>query len=117
MATNVADEKNAVIRVEPLFLKSAVMSAVYLTSSETQFTTNYSGLGVVSLTPEMEKHITGICFMLGAPRLNATQVSGLSYKDKFYLTITERLKDKSFRRDMARCFVQKGFEVEIVDNG
>lgn len=117
MATNVADEKNAVIRVVPLFLKSAVMSAVYLTSSETQFTTNYSGLGVVSLTPEMEKHITGICFMLGAPRLNATQVSGLSYKDKFYLTITERLKDKSFRRDMARCFVQKGYEVEIVDNG
>lgn len=117
MATNVADEKNVAVRAVPLAIKNIVMRTVYLTASENQFTTNYSGLGVVSLTPEMEKYITGMCFMLGAPRCNSSQVSGLTYKGRFYLTVTEVLKDKSFRRNLAKCFVEKGFEVQIEDNG
>lgn len=117
MATNVGDERNVAVRAVPLFVKNIVMHTVYLTASENQFTTNYSGLGVVSLTPEMEKYITGMCFMLGAPRCNSSQASGLTYKGRFYLTVTEVLKDKSFRRNLAKCFVEKGFEVQIEDNG
>ena len=117
MATNVADEKNVVVRAVPLFIKNIVLSTVYLTASENQFTTNYSGLGVVPLTPEMEKYVTGMCFMLGAPRVNTTQVSGLTYKGRFYLTVTEVLRDKSFRRELAKNFVEKGFEVTVEDSG
>ncbi len=117
MSSNVRDEKNIAVRAVPLFLKNIVLSSVYLTASENQFTTNYSGLGVVTLTPEMEKHITGMRFMLGAPRCNTTQVSGLTYKGRFYLTVTDILSDKTFRRNLARCFVEKGFAVQIEDNG
>ena len=65
----------------------------------------------------MEKYVTGMCFMLGAPRVNTTQVSGLTYKGRFYLTVTEVLRDKSFRRELAKNFVEKGFEVTVEDSG
>ena len=117
MSSNVSDEKNVAVRAVPLFVKNIVLSTVYLTASENQFTTNYSGLGVVSLTPEMEKYITGMCFMLGAPRCNTSQVSSLTYKGRLYVTVTEVLKDKTFRRKLASNFVKKGFAVQIEDNG
>lgn len=117
MASNVAGEKAAAVRAVPLFIKRIVLSTVYLTASENQFTTNYSGLGVIRLTDAMEKHITGLCFMLGAPRYNTVQVSGLTYKDRFYLTVTSVLADKTFQRELARSLVKKGFGVKIEDNG
>ncbi len=117
MSSNVSDEKNVAVRAVPLFVKNIVLSTVYLTASENQFTTNYSGLGVVRLTPEMEKYITGMCFMLGAPRCNTSQVSSLTYNGRLYVTVTEVLKDKSFRRKLATNLVKKGFAVQIEDNG
>lgn len=117
MSSNVSDEKNVAVRAVPLFIKNIVLSTVYLTASENQFTTNYSGLGIVKLTPEMEKYITGMCFMLGAPRCNTSQVSSLTYKGRLYITVTEVLEDKTFRRKLATNFVKKGFAVQIEDNG
>lgn len=116
MAANVGSERNPAVRIMPLFIKKFALGMVYKMAGESRFSGTLSNLGEIKFPEEMQKYITGACFMLGRGRVNSTAAAMLSYNNTVTLTFTRSVKEAEVERRFFTFLVKNGIHVKIESN-
>lgn len=116
IAKNVGDEKPMLMRLAPLFLKNAVMKAIFNSVGEKKSCFTYSNLGVVRLPSEMEDYITRMDFVLSNQASAPYNVSSLTYNGKLYLNIIRNIDRPILEGQVCEVFKALGFSVYAESN-
>lgn len=84
---NVSNEKNLLIRLVPLPIKSLGVRFLYSRSARS-FTTTLSNLGVIKMKPEYEPYIQNFHFIMGASEAQPVKCVAVSFRDEMIFTIS-----------------------------
>lgn len=116
IATNVASERNWLIRLCPLPLKNWVLTQVFHRVGESLFTTTLTNLGQVELPPAMAAQVAGAEMLLGSAFSGRSNCAALSYGGTLTLGFTRNIREADFEHD-ALCFlVAQGVPVTVDSN-
>ena len=116
IATNVASERNLLIRLCPLPVKNFVLSFVYHCVGERLFTTTLTNVGAVRLPGAMAKHVQRAEMLLGASSSYRSNCAAISLGDRLCLTFTRDIAEADFERNVLRFLVQAGIHVRVSSN-
>lgn len=116
IATNVASEKNVLIRICPLFLKNFVLNFVYNQVGESLFTTTFTNLGVMDLPKAMVPYIHHGEMMLGGASSGRCNCGGISFQDDLVLTFSRNIREATLEREVLRFLVEQGLEITVSSN-
>lgn len=116
MATNVKDELNPLLRIVPLFIKNAVMKAVYNLTGERKSSISMSNLGNVRLPDIMNKYIERFDFILSPQALQPCGCSVISYKGRLYISFVRKIKEPKLEKAFFTALVKNGVHVKIESN-
>lgn len=115
-STNVAQEKNLMLRMVPLFLKSAIMKSVFLLQGETLTSSTVSNLGICFLPSEMAAYVTDMDFMLGPLLRNRVACGCLSYNGTLNISFTRSIIESGIEKYFFTTLVRLGIHVRIESN-
>lgn len=113
---NVSSERNALLRVAPLFLKNMAMKLAFLSVGDRKTSTILSNLGQVTLPEPMQPYVTRMEFILGPLSRNPVACSALSYADTLYLNLTSTLREPALERAFLTRLVRRGIPVCVESN-
>lgn len=116
ITTNVLTERNAILRVTPLFIKNFLMKMAYDFVGDRKSTTSFTNLGAVRLPAEMERHVTRVDLVLGPLSRNRVVCAAASYKDTLYLNFTRTMKESDLERGFFTRLVRLGIPVTVESN-
>ena len=108
--------KNQVLTHVPLALKNLVIRYIANTKGATQYAGTVSNLGVVDLEDSLEKHVTGVNFILGPSESEKCPCSMAGYDGKVYITFSRNTNDTDIERHVFRRLVKLGVHVIIKSN-
>ena len=114
--TNVADQRNILIRIIPLFIKNFVMNLVYFQSSEKGFAGPFSNLGVVKDNDVFKGLVDKYDFVVGALKFNKFASTAITYNNKLTLTFSFKTKETEFVKNIANMFNQMGIKIYVESN-
>ena len=117
IATNVASEKLMAVRVLPLFVKNAVMKAVFDATGETKSCLTLSNLGRVQLPDAMLPYVERVDFILGVQAASPYNCGAVSLKDQLYLNFIRNTKEPALERRFYEVLHQLGLSVQVQTNG
>ena len=117
IATNVASEKLMAVRVLPLFVKNAVMKAVFDATGETKSCLTLSNLGRVQLPEAMLPYVERVDFILGVQAASPYNCGAVSLKDQLYLNFIRNTKEPALERRFYQVLHQLGLPVQVQTNG
>ena len=115
-SANVKAERNWLIRVSPLFLKSAVLKFMYRATGESYMTSTLSNLGLIRLPPEMERHCERVELLLGAGKRTPLACAVASACGSTAVNFTNTVKNTAVERAFFTQLVQLGVPVLIESN-
>lgn len=115
-SANVLSERNALLRVAPLFLKNLVLRTVFVAVGDKKTSTCLSNIGRIELPEEMAQYVTGMDLILGPLAFNRVACAAHSYRGTLCISITSTLRDASFERAFCTRLVQLGVPVRIESN-
>lgn len=115
-SANVHSERNALLRVVPLFLKNIVMRSVFVAVGDKKTSTCLSNIGRIELPEQMARYVTGMDLILGPLSFNRVACAAHSYQRTLTITITSTLRDASFERAFCTRLVQLGIPVRVESN-
>ena len=113
---NVSSERNAALRLAPLFLKNVAMKCAFLMVGDRKTTTIFSNLGLVTLPDAMAAHVSRMEFVLGPLSRNPVACAALSYGDTLYLNLTSTLREPALERAFLTRLVRQGVPVRVESN-
>ena len=113
---NVSSERNAVLRITPLFLKNAAMKLVFLLVGDRKTSLILSNLGNVTLPEPMAAYVTRMEFVLGPLSRNPVACAALSYGGTLYLNMTSTLREPVLERALLTRLVKLGVPVRVESN-
>lgn len=116
IATNVASERNLLVRLCPLPLKNFVLSFVYHRVGERLFTTTLTNVGPVKLPSVMAERIERAEMMLGAASSYRSNCAAVSLGDNLCLTFTRDIAEADFERNVLCFLVERGIAVRVSSN-
>ena len=116
IATNVADEKNLLIRLVPLQLKNLVISSIFRRSGDQLVTSTLSNLGRAEIPTGMEKHLRRFEFQLGVPSSPLCNCACVTTGDEMRLVFSFSIRETTLPRRMLRFLVEQGIPVEVESN-
>ena len=117
IASNVKPQQVIAIRLAPVFLKNAVMDAVYRYSGEGGGCLNVSNVAEVELPEAMRPYITRMEFIIGPQRSYPNNCSVLSFGGKTYINMIRSIRESELERRFFSRLVELGIAVEIDCNG
>ena len=115
-SANVKAERNWLIRVFPLFLKSAVLKIMYHATGESYMTSTLSNLGLIRLPAEMERHCERVELLLGAAKRTPLACAVVSAAGNTAVNFTKTVRDTLVERLFFTSLVQLGVPVLIESN-
>lgn len=116
IAVNVSSERMAVVRVMPLFLKNAVMKAVFDAVGEKKSCLCFSNLGPVRLPKEMLPYVERFDFILSAQATAPQNCSALSFGDDLYVNFTRKIREPDLEAHFFRVLRDMGLGAEVQTN-
>lgn len=116
IAVNVSSEKMAVVRIMPLFLKNAVMKAVFDAVGEKKSCLCFSNLGQVRLPEEMLPFVQRFDFILSAQATAPQNCSALSFGDHLYINFTRDIREPDLEAHFFRVLRDMGLGLEVQTN-
>ena len=116
IAVNVSSEKMAVVRIMPLFLKNAVMKAVFDAVGEKKSCLCFSNLGQVRLPEEMLPFVQRFDFILSAQAPAPQNCSALSFGDHLYINFTRDIREPDLEAHFFRVLRDMGLGLEVQTN-
>ena len=116
IASNVKPQQVIAIRLAPVFLKNAVMDAVYRYSGEGGGCLNVSNVAEVELPEAMRPYITRMEFIIGPQRSYPNNCSVLSFGGKTYINMIRSIRESELERLFFSRLVELGVPVEIESN-
>ena len=93
--TNVADQRNPLIRAIPLFIKNFVMNLVYYQSSEKGFACPFTNLGVVNDNNQFMGLVDKYDCIVGSLKYNKFAVGIITYNNKLTISFSLKIKETS----------------------
>ncbi len=114
-STNVASEKNLLMKMVPLFLKDPLMKSYYLLIGDRYNSTTLSNLGLVRLPDEMAKYVERISFMIGAG-LNPVSCTCVSFGNKLCFNITRTIEEPLVEKAFFKMLAGMGFHITLESN-
>lgn len=113
---NVSSERNALLRLTPLFLKNMAMKCAFLLVGDRKTTTILSNLGPVALPEAMAAHVTRMEFVLGPLSRNPVACAALTYGGTLYLNLTSTLRVPALEHAFLTRLVKQGVHVKVESN-
>ena len=106
----------AVVRIMPLFLKNAVMKAVFDAVGEKKSCLCFSNLGQVRLPEEMLPFVQRFDFILSAQATAPQNCSALSFGDHLYINFTRDIREPDLEAHFFRVLRDMGLGLEVQTN-
>ena len=116
IATNVADEKNLVIRLVPLLIKNLVIGSIFRKAGDRLVTATLSNLGKTALPTGTEKHIRRFEFHLGCPSMPMCSCACVTQGNDLRLMFSSSIRETTLPRAVLRFLVEKGIPVAVESN-
>jgi len=114
-STNVASEKNLLMKMVPLYLKDPLMKMYYIMIGDRYNSTTLSNLGLVHLPDEMAKYVDRISFMIGAG-LNPVSCTCVSFGNKLCINITRTIKEPLVEKAFFKMLAGMGIHITLESN-
>lgn len=112
---NVSNEKNLLVRLIPLPIKSIGVRFLYNRSAKS-FTTTLSNLGIIKMKPEYEPYIRNFHFIMGASESQPMKCVAVSFQDEMIFTISSVWKTDCLENAFFNQLRQDGIEVMAEGN-
>lgn len=116
IATNVADERNPVMRVVPLPIKNLAINTVFRYVGERAFTTTLTSVGLVRAPEAMMTHVDRFELLLGPSATAACNSALMSTGDSMLLTFSRNQREADLPRETLRFLVEQGIPVTVESN-
>jgi NRPS condensation-like uncharacterized protein len=110
---NVSSEKNFLVRILPLKLKTIILSLIYTFKGENQYSGSLSNLGVIKLPAEMQNCVKDFVCYLAPNSINATNCGAICYGDNINITFIRTVKESFIEREFFRFFIKNKIKVKI----
>lgn len=116
MSRNVADERNLLLRVIPLFIKNPALKFMHWKSGDRVSSSTLSNLGIIQFPPEMAQYIDRFDCMLGSLLYNPVACACNTYNGKLYVTFSRYIKESTVERNFFTFLVKEGLHVLLESN-
>ncbi len=116
IATNVQDEILPIVRVMPLFIKNAVMKAVFDTVGERKSCLSLSNLGVVRIPDAMLPYVERLDFILGVQATAPYNCGVISFQDVMNISFIRNIKEPLLERAFFEVLRDMGLSIEVESN-
>lgn len=116
IATNVADEKNLLIRLAPLTLKNWVIGGIFRRAGDRLVTSTLSNLGRTQAPSGAEGLVKRFEFHLGAPSSPLCNCAAISLGNELRLVFSSTIRETTLPREMLRFLVEQGIPVTVESN-
>ena len=116
IATNVGDEKSLAVKVLPLFIKNAVMKAVFDAVGERKSCLTLSNLGAVKLPEEMARFVQRMDFILSPQAMAPHNCGVISYGDTIYINMIRNIRQSHLELALFRALQRQGLTVTVQSN-
>ena len=116
IATNVSSERLLVVKLMPLFIKNAVMKAVFNAVGERKSSLSMSNLGQVTLPEAMTPYVERLDFILGVQATAPSNCGVLSYKDTLYINFIRNIREPDLEYAFYRVLRDQGIPVTVDSN-
>ena len=117
IATNVDSERLLAVKLMPLFIKNAVMKAIFNTVGETKSCLTMSNLGAVKLPEEMARYVERLDFILGVQASAPYNCGVVSYDGTVRVNFIRNIKEAELERQFFRVLQQHGICVQVQSAG
>ena len=116
IATNVASERSAVLRVMPLFVKNIAMKAVFDLVGECKSCLCLSNLGLVKLPEEMAPYVTRMDFIIGVQAKAPHNCGVVSWNGTMYINMIRNIREPELESHFYRVLHTLGLPVKVESN-
>ena len=116
IATNIASERNPIVRILPLFIKNAVMKLVFYAVGERKSCLSLSNLGAVKVPEEMKPYIERFDFILGVQATAPYNCGVLSYEDTLYINFIRNIREPALEYRFYCVLRDMGLPVTVQSN-
>ncbi|NLI53339.1 MAG: hypothetical protein GX417_03345 [Clostridiales bacterium] len=116
ITTNVRSERNAVLRLMPLFIKNMALKYVYSQVGDALSSTTLSNLGVAKLPEEMAQYVRRMDFILGPLADNRVCCASLTYNGRLRVNFTRTIAEPVLEREFFTRLVKLGIPVKVESN-
>lgn len=116
IATNVASERSAVLRVMPLFVKNLAMKAVFDLVGECKSCLCLSNLGLVTLPEVMTPYVTRLDFIIGVQSRAPHNCGVVSWNDTMYVNFIRNIREPELEAHFYRVLHSLGLPVKVESN-
>lgn len=116
IATNVSSERLMAVKIMPLFLKNAVMKAVFDSVGERKSCLSLSNLGAVKLPEAMMPYVERMDFILGVQATAPHNCGVLSFGDTLYINLIRSTCAPELEAHFYRVLRELGLQAEAESN-
>ena len=116
IATNVADEKNLLVRLVPLAVKNWVIGGVFRRAGDSLVTTTLSNLGKTAMPTGAEKLVRRFEFHLGSPSTPLCNAASVTNGNELRLIFSSNIRETTLPRAVLRFLVEAGVPVAVESN-
>ena len=116
VAKNVDQQRNLLLRLIPLPIKTICMRTVYMLSGENKGCLNLSNMGVVTVPEAMQPLVERFEFVIGVQYTYPNNCSVATYNGKTYINMIRGIRESELERLVFSRLVELGVPVEIESN-
>ena len=116
MYSNVAFEKNPILKFVPLGIKNFTIKLIYSFVGENTSCFTLSNLGNVEVPDEMKKYITRFDCILGTQAYLNNNIGVISYDGKLYLNFIRNIEESILEETVLTRLVKLGLHVKVESN-
>ena len=116
IATNVADEKNLLVRLVPRIIKNLVIGGIFRKAGDQLVTSTLSNLGRIPIPSGAEKLIRRFEFYLGPPASPLCNAACATTGDELRLVFSSNIRETTLQRETLRFLVENRVPVTVESN-
>lgn len=116
MSKNVNDERNAFIRLVPLFIKNPTLKLAFWLNGDRVSSSTLSNLGIITLPDEMTPYVSRFDFQLGPLRYNPVTCTCATYGGNLVINFSRDIRETDVERNFFTSLVKEGIPVTIESN-
>ena len=116
IATNVADEKNLIVRLVPLAFKNLIINGIFRRAGDKLVTSTLSNLGRTEKPTGTDRLIRRFEFQLGVPATPLCNCAAITNGDELRLIFSSNIRETTLPRETLRFLVEQGVPVTVDSN-
>lgn len=116
ITTNASTQRNAVIRIVPLFIKDFVVRQFYTRVQDKNSSAGLTNMGAIKVPEDMKPYIERFDIYMGQPFSSRTNCAIISFEDILTINFASSIVEADVERYFFRRLVKDGIHVKIESN-